>query len=153
MKKLLLSIFVLFTFAFPAMAYAQDAGPVEVVGEVIVVEGEAPADTPLGLFETIFDKVQGGEWLPAFGAVLMLLVLGARKGLGSFVPWFKTKLGGSTLAFGISLTMAAGTALLAGQPITVALVATALGVAWAAGGGWENFKDIMKYLSKDEAAV
>lgn len=152
MKKLLLSIFVLFTFAMPVMAYAQDAGPVEVPGEVIVVEGAA-TDTPLGLFETIFSKVQGGEWLPAFGAVLMLLVFGARKGLGSFVPWFNTKLGGNVLAFGISITMAAGTALLAGQPITVALVATALGVAWAAGGGWENFKDLLKYFNKDEAAA
>ena len=145
MKKTLLSIFVLFTFAFPAMAYAQDAGPVDVSGEVIVVEGEAP-ESPSDFFSVLFEKVNGGEWLPAFGAALMLLVFGARKFLGSFVPWFKTKLGGSTLAFGISLAMAASMALLAGQPITIALVATAIGVAWAAGGGWENFKDILVKL-------
>ena len=46
--------------------------------------------------------------------------------------------------------MAAGTALLAGQPITLSLVATALGVAWAAGGGWENFKDVMNYFHKED---
>ena len=61
MKKLLLSIFVLFTFAMPTMAYAAgDAGPIEVPGEVIVIEGEATPD-PTGLFLTLFQKIQGGE--------------------------------------------------------------------------------------------
>jgi hypothetical protein len=131
------------------MAYAQDAGPVEVAGETVVVTEETP-ESPSDFFALLFEKVNGGEWLPAFGAALMLLVFGARKFLGTFVDWFNTKLGGSTLAFGISLAMAASTALLAGQPITLALAATALGVAWAAGGGWENFKDILGYLSKDK---
>jgi len=149
MKKLLLSIFVLFAFAFPAMAYAQDAGPVEVPGEVVVVEG---TETPSDVFATLFAKVQGGEWLPAFGAALMLLVFGARRLLGSFVGWFNTKLGGNVLAFGISMVMAVATALLAGQPVSVGLVATALGVAWAAGGGWENFKDLLKYVGKKDEA-
>ena len=152
MNKLLLSIFVLFTFAFPAAAYAQDAGPVEVPGEVIVVEGSEATSAPSDVFATLFEKVQGGEWLPAFGAALMLLVFGARKLLGSFVGWFNTKLGGNVLAFSISIVMAVATALLAGQPVTLGLVATALGVAWAAGGGWENFKDLLKYVGKKDEA-
>ena len=152
MKKLLLSLFVLFTFAMPTMAYAQDAGPVEVTGEVIVIEGEATAD-PTGLFLTLFQKIQGGEWLPAFGASLMLLVFAARKLGGRFIPWLKTKLGGYVLSFGLSLAMAVATALLASQPITLALAATALGVAWAAAGGWETFRDLLNYLhTQDEPA-
>ena len=149
MKKLL-AIFVLFTFAFPVMAYAQDAGPVEVPGEVIVVE--APEVDPAGVFVTLFEKVEGGEWLPAFGAALMLLVFGARKFLSLFTNWFDTKLGGNVLAFSVSLVMAVATALLAGQVVTIGLIATALGVAWAAGGGWENLKDILKYVGKKEEA-
>jgi hypothetical protein len=138
MRKLLTTLFVFFAITLPAsVAFAQDAVP----------------EDPSGLFVTLFEKIQGGEWLPAFGASLMLLVFLARKGLSPLVPWFKTKLGGSVLAFGLSLAMAAGTALLAGQTLTLSLAATALGVAWAAGGGWENFKDLMNVLSSKEAAA
>lgn len=153
MKKLLLSIFLLFTFAFPAMVHAQDAG---VSDDVVSLSDSTAAvdvspDAPEDVFVALFDKVQGGEWLPAFGAVLILLVFASRKLLSIRFKWFKTKLGGSALAFGISLVMAVATALLAGQAVTVGLVATALGVAWAAGGGWENFKDILSYFGEAKA--
>jgi hypothetical protein len=136
MRKLTTALIVLFTITLPSVAFAQVA--------------ETAADDPTGLFITLFSKIQGGEWLPAFGAALMLLVFLTRAVLSKRYKWFESKLGGSVLAFGISLVMAAGTALLAGQSITLGLAATAMGVAWAAGGGWENFKDILNYLNKDK---
>ncbi len=133
MKKYLVSMFVLFTIMLPSVALAQDGGG---------------AADPSGLFVLLFDKIQGGEWLPAFGAALMLIVWLVRTLISKKYAWFGTKLGGATLAFGISISMAIATALVAGQPITVGLVATAMGVAWAAGGGWENFKDVLNAVKK-----
>ena len=156
MKKLVLTIFVFISLALPSVVQAQDAG-IQDAGISTVDAGTQPSPQvapeldPESMFVTLLSKIQGGEWLPAFGAVLMLLVFAARKLLATKYKWFKTKLGGSTLAFSISLVMAGGTALLAGQPITLGLAATAMGVAWAAGGGWENFKDILNFFNKDKA--
>lgn len=137
MKKYLLPLFTLFAILLvPVLALAQAPG----------------AEDPVGLFGFLFAKVQSGEWLPAFGAGLMLLVYLARKGLGSKFGWFKTKLGGYTLSFGISLAGAVGTAALAGKAISLSLVITALGVAWAAAGGWEQFRDVVSYYRKKKEA-
>lgn len=149
MKKLLISLFVLFTVTLPMAAYAQDVGPIEVPGEVVVV---TPEKDPTELFPMLFEKIQGGEWLPAFGVALMLIVYFVRKFAAKKFKWFATKPGGTVLAFSISLAMAFATALAAGQPMTVGLAMTALGVAWAAGGGWENFKDIMVAVRKSREA-
>ncbi|MCF6205338.1 MAG: hypothetical protein L3J47_00395 [Sulfurovum sp.] len=156
MKKLVLTIFVFISLALPSIGQAQDAG-VQDAGISMVDTGAQPASQvvpdldPGSMFVTLLSKIQGGELIPAFGAVLMLLVFAARALLATKYKWFKTKLGGSTLAFSISLVMAGGTSLLAGQPITLGLAATAMGVAWAAGGGWENFKDILNFFRKDKA--
>lgn len=139
MKKLLTSLFVLTTVALPSVAFAEgvDAPPVQ---------------DPASLFNLLFENVQSGQWLLAFGAGLMLAVFLVRTLFGGKISWFKTKIGGYALTFGLSLAAAVGTAITSGQTMSYSLVLTALGISWAAAGGWESFKDLLAYLKAKREA-
>ena len=156
MKKLFVSLmmFVVVSLALPVYSFAQsmsDAGAVDVPGEVIVVVPPDVEADPMGFFEVLFKKIQGGEWLPVFALTLMVIVLVARKLLAPRLAWFGTKLGGAVLAFSTSLVLAVATSLFAGQGVSLGLISTALGVAWAASGGWELVKDVLDSSKKEES--
>lgn len=86
--------------------------------------------------------IRSGEWLPAFGLALMLLIAGLRHWfLGSWIPWLKTRRGGYVLAFGTAAVAVFGTALAAGGGLTMGLVGVAFGAGWAAIGMYQTGKD------------
>lgn len=96
----------------------------------------------------VYTKLRAGQWLVAFGGILMLLVWAIRAGLKalsdrwSALEWFSGKLGGFVLAFGTTAALTVGTALTAGEPISLGLVSAALAAAWVAAGQWGHAKDV-----------
>ena len=145
MKKYIGILILLLTFGFAGNALAQDAGPMEdagpVAAEVAVPDLE---EDPGGFFSMVYERLHNGEWLMAFGGMLILIVFLVRKVLSKWIKWFDTKLGGYTVSFGTAMLLALGTALLAGQGISIGLMLTAVSVAFAASGGWEAVNDLLK---------
>lgn len=102
---------------------------------------EAPAEVA----HEVYDRLRSGEWLIAFGGILMFMVWGIRKFLGRWVDWFNTKTGGMVLSFGTAFLLAVGTALFAGEGLSLGLFTAAMGAAWAAAGTWGHAKDVMEH--------
>lgn len=142
----------------PAAAPAIDAGPASGIGTSPSVAapaqpdpaagiGTSPsADDAGGLALALYRALQRGETLPAVALGLMLVALALRKLGGGVLPWLKTKPGGYTVAFGSSLLVYAGTALLASSPVTGSLVLSWLAASYAAAGGWEALRDFLGWL-------
>ncbi len=84
-----------------------------------------------------------GRYLPVIGIALITIVSLARTGLAMRWPWFKTKLGGYVLGFGSAAVLYIGEGLRSGAGVDLGLVTGALGMGWAASGGWEMIRDLI----------
>ena len=157
MKKYILGLFLtISTLAVSSVVYAQDAGlmdaggAIEVPGEVIVVTPPDVDADPMGFFELLYQKVMTGEWVAVFGAGLIILTWVGRKLGSNLWPWLATKAGGYVANFSMALAASVGTSLLAGEGFSFGLAAAALGIAFAASGGWEALSDFLSWLSRDK---
>lgn len=112
-----------------------------------------PAEVdPTGTALDVYTSLKGGQYLIAFGGVLMFLVWGLRLLLMWLkVKWVSTKPGGFVLAFGTAFLLAIGTAWVAGEGVSLGLFSAAAVAAWAAAGKYGHFKDALDHLhSKKE---
>jgi hypothetical protein len=91
----------------------------------------------------LLDLLMRGEYLPAIGVALIAFVAVARAGLASHWPWFGTKLGGYVLGFGTAALLYVGEAWRSGAGLSLGVLTAALGVGWAASGGFEMIRDIV----------
>ena len=102
---------------------------------------------PTGTAKDVYDALKAGQWLIAFGLSLFFLVWGLRLLLMFMkVKWVGTKAGGFILAFGTSFALAIGTALVAGQPLSIGLFTAAAVIAWAAAGKNGHFNDVLDWM-------
>ena len=132
---------LLVMFLFVPMAFGQPVNPVEDLG---------------GFFEALYAKMKSSEWMVVFGMGLIGLVQllkralpwGAKLlGLNWVSRWLETTLGKFVIAAGSALGMTIGTALAAGEGLSLSLLSIAVAAAWAAGGGWENHKIVTGKLT------
>lgn len=90
----------------------------------------------------LWKAVRSGEWSVAVGLAIVLLVAGLRSVvLGSWIPWFKTRIGGYVLAFITGAGVVAGPTLAAGQGFSLALASTAFMAGWGAIGMHTAYRD------------
>src|ERR1051326_1061780 len=90
--------------------------------------------------------ITAGKYLPAVGLCLVALVGAMRAGIGAYVPWLRTKIGGYALGFGSAVLLYVGTSLEAGSGISIGLFGSALAAGWTAAGGWEHMRDILNWF-------
>ena len=130
-----------FVGADPAAATSTAApAPVSVDAGTVAVPN--PEDDAPGFFARVLELSKRSEWLPLFGAALMLVTWAMRAGASKLHGWFATQTGGRIIALGTAFCGALGTSLFAGKPPGLDLVATALAIAWAGSGAWHDIKDI-----------
>lgn len=126
-----------------------DAAPVAVEAPIDVAP-VAPAavtpDDPVGAAGELLALLKSGQYLPAVGVALVLLVAGMRWGGSKLHPWFKSQAGGYVLGYGAALLLYVGTALNAGAGVSIGLFGSALAAGWVASGGWESFRDFAGWL-------
>jgi thiol:disulfide interchange protein len=98
------------------------------------------------LFGDLVSSAQAGEWMAAVGALIGLMTFGLRLLLSWKVPWFKTRLGGLTLVFGIAFLFSISASLRAGTGASLTMLMVALSAAWTATGIHTHVKDAQAYL-------
>jgi hypothetical protein len=127
----------------PDQPLAGDAGATTALTEQPDAADQAD---PVTLSREIYSRIRSGEWLPALAAMLILLVWAVRKFMSSIVKidFFASKLGGYVLSLSMALALTLGTALQAGQPFGIGLFTMALGAAWAASGGYDTLRDLLR---------
>lgn len=144
------------------------AAPVaEAPKPVVADDTSVPAlDSPLPFVKIVFLNVKNGNWWGAAAALLVLLVSLLRlygKKLHDWLPdnllwdkplWFlfDTKPGGYIVNFLTALAGGIGTAQLAGEPVTWALVKPILTVAVTGAAIWEMLKDLFEWAKAKGAA-
>ena len=106
-----------------------------------------------GTMRTLLDMIMQGKYLPAVGAVLVLVVAGLRFGGGKLFPWLTTKAGGYVLGFGTSALLYLGTAWESGTSMSLGLFTAALAAGWTAAGGWEHLTDLITWLRNPTAKL
>lgn len=97
---------------------------------------------------SFLDLIMTGQYLPAVGIALVVIVGVARKLLAARWSWFGSKVGGYVLGFGSSVLLYFGAALEAGQTPSVGIAAASLAAGLAASGGFETMLDILGALKK-----
>lgn len=91
-----------------------------------------------GFVEYAYSAATSGHWKVFFGAVLLSLTwLIRRSPIGTWAPWFKTRLGGFVLAFGLALGGTYGLAFATGAAITPLLALDAFVTTGLAAGLWQ----------------
>jgi hypothetical protein len=159
-KHLMVLLAFLAALCAPAYALAQtpaDAAPAATTAPteptLPTTTTEAPAENPaetdpVSTATKFYKALRSGEYLPAFGFGLFLLIAIFRWVGSKFSGWFKTKRGGyvtaAISAFGVTL----GAAFSAGEPFSWSLLGIALGIAWTASGGLETASDAFGWLRK-----
>lgn len=145
--------------ASPVVSLEVDAG---VVSPVAAIPGE---ERPIAYAQIIFKAVASGDWWAAASALLVLIVVLLRKygrWLHEKIPdtnpidkvfWFllDTKPGGWLLNFLTAISGGVGTSLLAGVPITWAIVKPVLLVSITGASLWELVKDIGTWIANKKA--
>ena len=98
------------------------------------------------LLDVLRVAVAAGHWTLAALAALMLIVLGIRAGADKFgfLLWFRSRWGGWSLVFSLSVLGMLVTTLGAGVPISWSLVSLSVVIALAGAGTLELLKDYLK---------
>lgn len=97
---------------------------------------------------TFLEALLTGKYIPAVGLALIAFVAVARGGLTWLSPWFATKPGGYLVGFTSAFALYVGAALRDGAGLTVGLFTAALGIGWAASGGFEMVRDLLEYMRR-----
>jgi hypothetical protein len=101
----------------------------------------------------IYSAVVNGEWKIVAGLGLSMLAFALRTWGTKLIPWFGTKLGGTTLLFAASLAATFSVTLSVGAKITLATVLTAISTAAAAAGIWEWVKSLLPGVAASNEAT
>jgi hypothetical protein len=141
----------------PISAFA-DAGPAAETGAPVAAEtpsetpptetpkpaesGDAADSDPMELGKEIYARIRSGEWLPAFAAMLVLLVWLVRRFGGKMIPALKTKRGGYFVGVGAAFIVTLASWAASGEPFSFGILTGALGAAWAASGGYDTLRDM-----------
>lgn len=179
MKTFPLMLTVALVLSIPAVAQdliiadaAVDAGTPEVAvvdaGLPAAAVVETPAATPdeAPLMKVVFKAVSTGDWWGAASALLVLAVTLIRKygrQLHELIPdnnpvdkifWFllETKPGGWLLNLLTTIAGGVGSALLAGEAVTWALVKPVLIVSITGASLWELVKDVGEFVESKKQA-
>jgi len=101
----------------------------------------ADPESILELAKPVFDAVLAGQYLLAAALMLVLAVAVIRR----YVPWpfLRTDDGGALLALVASFGGAMATAIAAGAPLSWGMAWVAVGVAFAAAGGYSMIKKLL----------
>jgi hypothetical protein len=91
-------------------------------------------------FSTVLQAVQSKNYALLAALGVIAVVWAARKFGGSKFPALKTAKAAILLTLATSLAGAVGAALLAGTPLSLKLGLDALGIAFAAAGGYRAFR-------------
>lgn len=143
MRRLLATLAVIGIMLAYVPAFAQDA-PAAPASSVAAPLPSLDADGGVAtMAKWIWDHVVEGHWWPAAAALLIMAVWAMRKWGSKYLPWLATDKGGAMLALGTSMVGAVLNAYLAGKALDMKAAMTALGVGFAAGGGWTMVRKIM----------
>lgn len=173
MKSASLLLALTLSFAFVSPAFAQDSGAADAsvamvvdAGTVDVPVAELAAvpvlDNPLPFFKVVFEGVKTGNWWIVASALLVVIVSLLRtygKKLHEALAdtnildkplWFllETKPGGWLMNALTAVAGACGAALLAGEPVTWAILKPVMLVSGSGAALWELYKDISGWLTK-----
>lgn len=166
MKKLILLSLML----TPVLAFAQDAGTAALDGGVAVatsVDPSAVVNDATPMIKVVYTAVAHGDWWAAAAAFLVLVVALIRKyGLVVYaklkptnpldkVLFFilKTTPGGWILNQLTAISGGVGTALMAGEKLSWAIVKPILMVSITGASLWELVKDVRDYVAGMKAAA
>ena len=110
------------------------------------VQDNPAAEDPSKFAKEIWAKYKAREWLPLVGGILLMLVFVFRKFASKIHKFFDTKKGGYIVNLSTAGGVTFGLALWAGESIGISLVATAIGTAIAASGGYEILRDFVSSI-------
>ena len=120
-----------------------DASAIAAVEEAKAAPAD-PAKDLEGWAKATYAAVKAGKWLAVAGFVLMGAVLITRRFGGEVWPWLKTDRGGVAATLALSFFGALAHSLAADTGPSWSTLLAALGVAWAASGGWSQIKRLIK---------
>lgn len=100
----------------------------------------------LDLAKPILEAVRSGQGFAAAALALVFAVAAVRRYASPRFPWLASDVGGTLLNLLASLGGALATALAAGTAPSLGLLASALGVAFAAAGGYSAAKRLLAPL-------
>ena len=96
----------------------------------------SPESDLTGFLRTLYEAATTGKWKVFAGLVLLGLVYVSRRWVFGRVAWFKTKMGGVTLALIVSLGSTFGLALASGAALSLTAGLNAVATAVTAAGLW-----------------
>jgi hypothetical protein len=146
----------LILLALTAITLAAMAWPALAAAAVVAAGTASPADAPLlELARLIYDGVTSGQlsYLGAAAGALVLVTRVLRQYGAQLVPWFGGDAGGTVLVLAGSLGGAVLTALLGGAAPSWSLAWYALGVAFAAGGGYAMVRRLVIHPLQSRVAA
>lgn len=125
--------------AVVALAEAGSGSATGELGAVAIDTGNGE-----GLARSLYDAARDGRYKVAVGFMLMLIVFVLRTYVLQRVAWFKTKIGGISLAVATALGSVIGLAIASEATLRAGDILNALGTALTAAGAWEWMKDLIK---------
>jgi hypothetical protein len=131
----------------PVPTWIADAAPSE--GATAEVTVPDPGEDTGGFAEATYSAIKAGQWLVAAGLVLIGLVYLARRFGGKVWPFLATDRGGVVATLVLSLVGAVAHSLAVGEPMSLAMLMAALGVAWTASGGWSQLRRLFAPPDKE----
>lgn len=117
MRRLSMLVLALSLVAAPLLAFADTTAP--------AVELTDDTDVP-AIAGLVLAAVTTSNWAAVAALAVVLLVWAARRFGGNLWPWLLTPRGGASLVLLWSIAGAIATALIAGQPLSLGLVLSAL---------------------------
>lgn len=105
-------------------------------------------EDPLGTASQMVKDIRSGNWRMVAASALALLMLLLMR-FRDKIKWFGTDRGAASLVMLLSLGGGFSTSLAAGLPIDFSLVASIVGTAWMAAGGYHWFRSM--FWPKDKA--
>ena len=113
-----------------------------------VASAQGSGDPSSPTSSDIVNFLTNGEYLPAIGAGLVLLVGFLRNVALKKVAWLQTQMGGYVLAYGTTMMLFVGTALEQHEKITLRLLLMALSSAIASAGVLNHWRDAKESIKK-----
>lgn len=96
----------------------------------------------------VVNFLTSGQYLPAIGACLVMVVGLLRTGLAKKIPWFATQIGGYVLSYTTTTLIYVGTSMEQGQGVSLKLLLSALAAALGAAGVLDHWRDAKGAIKK-----
>ena len=114
--------------------------PLFVLAQVTVPDPNDPG----AFLKAVFDAINGKDWYVTAGLAVVGAIWAVRKFLAPKVAFFATDAGGVVLNLGMTFGLGLSAALLAHQPVTLALLGKLLAAAFTLGGGWAIARKLLR---------